>query len=358
MIQSLDIANFESHESTHFDFHPGVNVIVGVTDSGKSAIINSLRWVKDNRPSGNDFRSRWGGITSSKVCVEEGFVIRKKDKVDEYIRKLPGKKPLSLKAFRTEVPQEISEILNLNDINLQQQLDRHFLLSKTPGEVAVYFNKIAKLDKIDLGMTNVQKKIREITQDIKYKKQDRITLTKQLEKYSYLDKLEINMEELENLEKRFIRLCNNKTKLRGLLETFYDNRIQLSMHEFTLSLEPKVTKILGLYKEKEELYAKAKRMVNLHNQYISLDLNIKDGKKLTKLEKPVEHLLQLIKEKEELESKRKSLNSLITNFKRSNAYIRISEVNHKRLLVKYNKEFPDNCPLCGNKIPHDHDLKF
>jgi exonuclease SbcC len=358
MIKSLDITNFESHKETHLDFHSGVNIVIGDTDAGKSAIINSLRWVKDNRPSGSDFRSRWGGITSVKITVEEGSVIRKKDKVDEYIRKFTGKKPLSLKAFRSDVPEEISDLLNLNDINLQQQLDRHFLLSKTPGEVAIYFNKIAHYDKIDLGMSNVQKRIREISQDIKYKKQDRIKFTKQLEKYSYLDKLEVDMEVLEEMEKKFVRMCNNKTKLRGLLETYYDNRIQLSMHEFTLNLEPLVTKILKLYKEKEETVSKWKKLDDLVADYCNLNDEIKENKKLTKLEKPVEHLLQLHKEREVLESKRKSLNSLVTNYKHITVGIKRSEVNHKALCVKYNKEFPDVCLLCGQPVPHDHDLIF
>ena len=358
MIKSLDITNFESHKETHLDFHSGVNVVVGVTDAGKSAIINSLRWVKDNRPSGSDFRSRWGGVTSAKVTVEEGFVIRKKDKVDEYIRKFVGKKPLSLKAFRSEVPEEISDLLNLNDINLQQQLDRHFLLSKTPGEVAVYFNKIARLDKIDLGTTNVQKRIREITQDIKYKKKDRITFTKQLEKYSYLDKLEVDMEALEEAEKKFIRLCNSKNKLRGLLETFYNNRIQLSMHEFTLNLEPLVEKILGLYKSKEIVSITRKRLDDLVANYRDLNDEIKENKKLTKLEKPIEHLLQLYRDKEVLESQRKSLNSLVTSHRSITQRILNSERNHKILLTKYNKEFPNVCLLCGQAVPHDHDLIF
>jgi hypothetical protein len=293
-----------------------------------------------------------------KVTVPEGFVIRKKDKVDEYIRKYPGKKPLSLKAFRTDVPQEISDLLNLSDINLQQQLDRHFLLSKTPGEVAVYFNKIAKLDKIDLGMSNVGKRIREITQDIKYKKKDRLTLTKQLEKYSYLDKLEIEMEVLEGMEKKFVRLCNNKTKLMDLLASFYDKRIQIDMYEFTLSLEPSVTKILKWYTEQEELESKQERLENLVSDYNKIGGTIKENKKLTKLERPVEHLLQLYKDKEVAEQQRKSLNSLITSYRSITQRITKSEVNHKALLTKYNKEFPDRCPLCGLAVPHDKELKF
>jgi AAA15 family ATPase/GTPase len=353
MILGLDIKNIQSHKETHLDFHRGVNIIVGLSDHGKSAIIRALRLVVWNRPSGNDIRSHWGGPSSIGIRTKEGTVVRIKDKAEEYqIQK--DSKVMSFKAFRTDVPDEVKDLLAIGDVNLQLQLDQPFLLSKTPGEVASYFNKVAKLDKIDIGTTNVQKCIREITQTLKFKRIERTTLLDKLEKFEYLKQAEVQMEALEELEKRFFNLNKRKNRLMDLCASYYDKRIQIDLISYKLELEEPVTRILGWYKEKEELNSKAQKLLSLYDHYVSIDLNIQDGEKLTKLEKPIRVLLQLYTDKEELELKRNRLNSLITSYKSITQRITSSELNHKTLQAKYNKEFPNTCPLCGSKVTHKH----
>ena len=66
MIKQLNIHNFQSHEDSSLNFTEGVNVIIGASDSGKSAIIRALKFVVYNSPSGSDMRSWWGGETSVK----------------------------------------------------------------------------------------------------------------------------------------------------------------------------------------------------------------------------------------------------------------------------------------------------
>ena len=61
MIQSLQINNFQSHKYSVMELHKGVNVIIGPSDSGKTTILRALRWLVWNRPSGDAFRSDWGG---------------------------------------------------------------------------------------------------------------------------------------------------------------------------------------------------------------------------------------------------------------------------------------------------------
>jgi DNA repair protein SbcC/Rad50 len=357
MILGLDIKNIQSHKDTHLNFHRGVNIIVGKSDAGKSAIIRSLKLVRWNRPSGNDIRSHWGGPSSVGIRTREGTVVRIKDKAEEYqIQK--DLKVMSFKAFRTDVPDEVKDLLAIEEVNLQLQLDQPFLLSRTPGEVASYFNRVAKLDKIDIGTTNVQKCIREITQSLKFKRVEKATLLDKLDKFEYLKQAEVQMEALEELEKRFLNLNKRKSKLMDLCASYYDKRIQIDLLSYKLELEEPINKILGWYKEKEELYSKAQKLLSLYEHYVSIDLNIQDGEKLTKLEKPIRVLIQLYTDKEELESKRNRLNSLITSHKSITQRIKRSELNHKTLLAKYVKEFPQVCPLCGIPVPHDHEIKL
>ena len=80
MIKKLHIRNFQSHKDSRLIFSDGVNVIVGNSDSGKSAILRALNWVITNRPSGDSYISNWGGPTYVIVETEEGTVIRERGK--------------------------------------------------------------------------------------------------------------------------------------------------------------------------------------------------------------------------------------------------------------------------------------
>ena len=82
MLKSLKIRNFESHRNTQLNFHPGVNVIVGESDQGKTAILRALEWVLFNRPLGEDIKSNWLEDINTYVQVEfdDGILKRKRTK--------------------------------------------------------------------------------------------------------------------------------------------------------------------------------------------------------------------------------------------------------------------------------------
>src|SRR6185312_5624229 len=67
-IRNLRIENFQSHEVTEMAFDDGLNVIVGASDQGKSAVIRALRWLLFNEPRGSDFMRV--GANNSRVTVE------------------------------------------------------------------------------------------------------------------------------------------------------------------------------------------------------------------------------------------------------------------------------------------------
>jgi exonuclease SbcC len=266
MIKSLKILNFQSHEKSKLDFSTGVNVIVGTSDSGKTAIIRALRWLIWNRPSGDAIRSNWGGGCTVIVDTEEDdIVVRGKDKTDTYQLSRSGGKSLVFKAFGTSVPQEIADLLKINEINLQGQLDAPFLLSSSPGEVAQHFNKVARLDKIDKATGNINSAIRELTADIKYKEVDEARLEEQVKQFDYLDKFEAEVEVLEEMEKRSVTLKNAQRKLADLIRKATDITEQVEECTDLPALEPIVDKLTGLFADaraKQQAVATLSRAIN------------------------------------------------------------------------------------------------
>ncbi|MFA5397363.1 MAG: AAA family ATPase [Methanogenium sp.] len=151
MIKEINIKNFQSHKDTKMSLHPGLNVIVGTSYSGKSAILRALRWLVENKAPKGTYRSFWGGDTSIELVLDDHSATRgRTDKENTYA--LDGE---ILKAFKTDVPDPVRNLLNFNEINLQKQHDMPFLVSKSGPEIQRTLNEIANLDLIDTTMANL-----------------------------------------------------------------------------------------------------------------------------------------------------------------------------------------------------------
>jgi len=148
MILELRLQNFQPHRTMRLQFSPGLNVILGPTDRGKSSICRALRWVALHE-SASGLVSH--GETSLKVGVltPEGVVTRFKDS-KKYGYKAKGEEFV---ACAKEQPKQVSDMLMLSDVNFQAQFDPHFLISLTPGQVAKEINKIVALEDIDLSIS-------------------------------------------------------------------------------------------------------------------------------------------------------------------------------------------------------------
>lgn len=300
MIQSIEIQNFQSHKNSLLEFHPGVNVIIGLSDSGKSAIIRAMKWLIWNRPTGDSFRSKFGGKTVVILSLNGNKIERiKSDHENSYI--INDK--LKFEAIKTDVPDEIQKILNFDKINLQQQADNFFLLNSTPGEAAIHFNKIAHLENIDKSIKNIQSWIKGIEQDIKSKNSSIIDLQETLKQFDFVDKLEANIEVLENEEKILNNKIRAKNELDELINSIKDLEIQINKESTVLKWEDKINNAIDLIKDRNER------------------------------QKTVDGLSELI---EDLKILGKDIDKYYKEL--------------CGLEDKFKKEFPDICPLCGTKI--------
>lgn len=350
MIKSLHITNFQSYAKTELNFHRGVNIIIGQTDSGKSALVRALRWLVWGRPAGNSICSHWGGKTSVELYTKEGSVLRTKDKGDTYLLVPATGEDLTFKAFGTEVPQEVQMFFNFNEINLQQQLDNHFLLSKSPGEVAQHFNKVAKLDKIDSSIQNINKWIRELTSDITYKENAISTQKSLLEKFDYLEKFEVDIEVLEEAENRLKNKRQAQTKLLGLITSYSLNKIELNKLEEFTQLEPLVTRTLNEITELKEQEKKWNKLYKLITESARLKKEKIRLNELTELEPTVDNILKMYEKLETQKSLKMRLSKAITSLNYISTQIKDYEAKHTRLLKEFKKEMGDVCILCGQPI--------
>ena len=208
MIDLLRIKNFQSHQATELELCPGVNVIVGPSDNGKSSVLRALHWVVQNKPDGVGFVSHWN-LTPKGYVKDETRVtvvsgdhavtrIRHKD-TNAYI--VDGK---TLEAFGKDVPEEVPAALHIDDVNIQRQLDPHFLLSDSAGEVARIFNRTIRLDDIDKLLSLVESKKRSTRGVLEQTEREIERDRGEVESLSWVDDVQELVEKAQVLEERVV----------------------------------------------------------------------------------------------------------------------------------------------------------
>ena len=223
MLRSLEIHNFQSHKDSTFDFGNGVNAITGTSRHGKSASLRAINWIINNRPSGEGHVSFWAWDkkgkqiepTSAKITTDHHVVERiRSATMNGYI--IDGK---PLEAIGTDVPKEVTDALNFSDMNIQAQMDKPFLLADSAGEVGRFFNKIVKLDAIDVFQSAIDAKKRKTKTDLDANKGNLERVEKELKGFAWVDDARVIIDKLQDLETKGWELEKVQFEFKESLET-------------------------------------------------------------------------------------------------------------------------------------------
>lgn len=356
MFEKLIIRNFQSHQKSVLNFHEGVNVIIGQSDSGKTAIIRALRWLIWNRPGGDSFRSTWGGSTIVKLKLHDDDhddveISRSKYTAgNEYW--IDDEKYV---AFGTDTPEEIQTLLNVDSVNLQSQLDAPFLLSESPGSIASHFNKVAHLDQIDTSLKKVQSWLNDINRKTVSAEEDVITLQSEMEGYKYLEKMEIDIEVLEEMNTRFENSRQYIYKLDKLRIDIVNTEAAIQTYNERIKPEQEVDTILDLY---NEVKVKENSLIGLKmfiSETVSINTKITAAKELLLIEDDVDIILGLMDKANTLKVKQIPLDRLINDiYQTKDDYLR-KVTYQEKCIMEFTESMPEICPLCDQPIPHKHD---
>jgi DNA repair exonuclease SbcCD ATPase subunit len=361
MINQLSIQNYQSHRNSTLDFDPGVNVIIGNTDSGKTAILRALRWLINNRPLGNEFRSNWGGETIVQVNTDTDTITLSLD--DKGKDKIYDLNKTEFKAFGTDIPEEIRQALRISEINLQTQFDQPFLLSSSPGEIAAHFNRIAHIDQIDKATRNVTGWINNINSVIGHDDEKNrpasglIKTLKELElqlvEFPDLEKLEIELEVLEGMKERWQEKVNKLAKLKSLVSSIERTEKDIESASNVLKFEKPVNDLLYFWQQWEESNFAKKSLNKAIFQIKETDKRLQEANNLIQYSEDVNELLKLNKEQDKFIEAKNSLNKTVSAINRTNMLFERESENLALKIALFKKEMPNECPLCGSKTTID-----
>ncbi len=213
-IRSVYLEDFQSHDKTKIELAPagGLTVIVGPTDSGKTAIVRGLRLLMYNVPQGTDY-IRVGRSTAT-VAVElaDGTkVVRERSKsINRYRVVKPGQSPQVFEGFGGSVPLEVQAATGVRAVtigdslelalNLSEQLDGPFLGKSVSGPAkAKILGALAGTEEVDEAQRQLGTDLFRAGQDEKRLLTDIEVLDAKIREYDYLPALAERISALETI---------------------------------------------------------------------------------------------------------------------------------------------------------------
>jgi len=280
MIKSIEVKNFQSHKHSKLEFDPGINVIVGRGQSGKTAILRALLLLVKNRPSGYRFHTH-GEKNPTEVEVvfqageeERSIALVKAKNKSSYI--IDHEQVLS--GFGRSVPQEVEQIVNLSDTNIHGQLDKPFLITDTPGEVGKVISRITKLEQVDVWISKLTKRINESNYSVKLWKSELERDHEEVKEYDFLPELERELSKLEVMKEEWTSL---RLQVANLF-TLIDSCKKIEEKKSSISYSPEAMDILDKTKKDiGELILIDRSIANL-KEYIRDQLDIAEEIRRTK----------------------------------------------------------------------------
>jgi len=259
------------HKNTFFNLKNGLNVIIGLNDSGKSSLIRAVRWVA-GLVDGDDYIYNNGEdkATSCEVTIEtdKGTVGKKRNSKGTfyYLNNIEVK--------TAKFTEEAQAILNIQpekeisgckfNLNFVSQHDSLFLLSETPSTGAAILGEIANTKSVDKVFKNLEKSVYNYRKDINFKE-------------GLINK--INVDLLSYL------MVPGQLKQAEEIE-------QLALDTETLDTKiASLTSLFNAYKEAKDTVAKEQQNIDRYAQYC---IPLKDCSEVEQLTDLFEKHIQLV----------------------------------------------------------------
>lgn len=285
MFKFLDIKYFQSHRNTRLDFDPGVNIIFGLSQAGKSAVRKALQLLIDNRPSGARYYSNFAS-DKGKTIIELGLVEGHTVGIEKSVRRKPDKSKVleetvyrldnesSFSGVSKDVPDQIRDLLNLTELNMQSQFDAPFLVTSSAGEIARTINRITKLEDVDGWVSGLRERINDAKGIVKILEKDCQGIETELAKYVGFEDLQVDIDTLQKAANDLKVRQGRRMTLDNYLVRVEDIDRRLEKIKPVLSIQADIDSIQGIERQVLALI----RRQGLMQRLKSIDIEIQGGK--------------------------------------------------------------------------------
>lgn len=217
-----------AHEATSLELSPGVTVVSGPNNVGKSAIVEAMRYLLYNPAPKHVIRH---GAKEAVVRLEldsgESIVWRRQEKNAAYSLQQPEGSSEEYHKFGREVPEDIRSLLRLEqvitdtgeriDIHLGNQREPIFLLDKPGSHAAGFFAASTEADYLLKMQQALKRRSEQAKRDQSRLREDLAEVTRHLAHLEPLADLELLIQEAEALYEAILATQRQLPVLQDLM---------------------------------------------------------------------------------------------------------------------------------------------
>ena len=389
---NVNVKDFQIIKSAKAEFIPGLNLIIGPSNNGKTSFIKAIKSLLYTEPGTTPIRSGQSFYSVGMTLNGHTVILQKGLKESSYI--VDGKK---YSKYGTSTPEEVSNALGIKELvlngnkeqlNFWNQMEYPFLLDKSSTDLFRFIIDSGENDKVSLALKDMVKDRQQIEKNITQIQGNILMLDEQIKDLtsktsnstqilstckSIID-LKPRVERLHQLEEslqKITLLQQKSTQLQNELITSNHNvEVVSASLKIILEILDKYNKLETLYNNINTLTLKqsnltSSKLLNIQ-QIDTLELN----NNLTKYLEYYNYMIKLTNISNTLNSL-SSYNipqaELVNLDKFKTLYDSLNKVNQNMITIdNLNNQFTslqedykaiddvmrsiEICPLCGNKM--------
>jgi exonuclease SbcC len=216
-ISRVVIENFQSHIHSTLEFGTGLNVIIGPSDNGKSAVLRAIRWAMYNEPRGTEFVRAGCRECRVTITMHDGtevvreLLLTKSGGVgrNRYLLRAPDHEPQVFEGFGSSVPAEIVKAHGMPEVLLDtdkrvvlsfgSQLEGPFLLTDSGSLRARAIGRLLGVHVVDAAVRNTQRDLRSVRLEVGRLERDLERFNAELTQYDDIPEQEGRLAQAEAL---------------------------------------------------------------------------------------------------------------------------------------------------------------
>lgn len=321
-IEKAVFENFQSHEYTELNFSKGLNIFIGESRQGKTAILRGFHWVYENKPTGKRIIRKGADYARVTLFLSNGYIISRyieaKDNGKngyEITDPTTGETTFHNTKILPEVqsllgysPFVIDEDLKFN-LNFQKQGDSWFLIGDnySSSVKAKMIGAIYGTQHADAVLRDLDSEERKVNEQIKLMDKEVELFNERIKKYDYLEDVEKTIQvveklvlEIENLKERYNQIYTKHQKYNKLKSEIDENKAIVKSLNHIPELKIELEKI-KVQAEKE------RQLKTLYQKYLTYQTKIKNNHEIRHALRHLDEAKALFQEVKEQVNKKEQI---------------------------------------------------
>jgi DNA repair ATPase RecN len=221
-IESLHIENFQSYKNETIHFKPGLNLLLGSSDCGKSAILRAISFVFYNYPRSNTIIHNGEKEVKVSVKFSDGTVVtRIRGDRNAYFAQDKNGKKYSFDKIDKSIPEEIKNLLNnppedeFNGfISYADQFSPMFLVDLSPTDLPRSLSNLTGIEILEECAKQLMQNYKLLDKQIKLQENDYIQLLDEYHSYDCVEDCQNQMMSINDSLDKYNQLCEHLEKLQ------------------------------------------------------------------------------------------------------------------------------------------------